>query len=240
MIREHCPYFIKRLLHRYEHWFADHFVAPHFESLGGNYTMMKPWNIEINGAHIKVGENVHVITAKDRRVALATWQFEDYQGHITLGDNCLVCPGVRIDSGSSVTIGDNCMMAAGSYITDADWHDIYDRTKTVGSTAAVTLANNVWIGDGATICKGVTIGENSVIGAGAVVATDIPANCIAAGNPAKVIKPLDPSREIVTRAKMFEDIEGMNIELDKINRYVLHHNSLWNWLRTIFNPRRGD
>ena len=202
--------------------------------------MMKPWYIDIHGGFIEAGNNLHVITARDRRVILSTWQFEDYQGHITLGDNCLICPGVRFNSGSSINVGNNCMFAAGSYITDADWHDIYDRTKTIGTTAPITLADNVWIGDGAIVCKGVSIGENSVIGAGAVVASDIPANCIAAGNPARVIKQLDPERTLVTRAQIFEDVGGLNTMLENVNRKILANNTLWGWLRTILRPRRGD
>ena len=127
MIHEHRPYLVKKFYGKIERWYTRHFVAPHFESLGDNSNVMKPWNIDIHGAHISAGENIHVVTAKDRRVSMSTWQFEDYQGHITLGDNCLVCPGVRFDSGSQITVGDNCMFAAGSYITDADWHDLYDR-----------------------------------------------------------------------------------------------------------------
>ena len=166
MIRDHHPYFIKRLQAKLERWYTRHFVAPHLASLGGNSNMMKPWNIDIHGAHINIGSNIHVVTAKDRRVSFSTWQFEDYQGHITLGDNCLVCPGVRLDSGSHITVGDNCMLAAGSYVTDADWHDLYDRTKIIGVTLPVTLADNVWVGDGATICKGVSCQGSQTAGPG--------------------------------------------------------------------------
>ena len=70
----------------------------------------------------------------------------------------------------------------------------------------VTLGNNVWIGDGAKVCKGVTIGDNSVIGAGSIVTSDIPANSIAAGNPARVIKPLDPSQPLVKRESIFVSV----------------------------------
>ena len=55
-------------------------------------------------------------------------------------------------------------------------------------TDPVTIEDNCWIGAGATICPGVHIGENSVIGAGSVVVYDIPANSVAAGNPCKVIR----------------------------------------------------
>ncbi len=240
MINDLRPYYLKRLYTRLEHWYARHFVAPYLESLGNNYNMMKPWNINIHGAHVRFGENTHIITARDRVVSMSTWHVDEYQGHITIGDNCLICPGVRMDSGSDITIGDNCMFAAGSYITDADWHDLYDRTRSVGVTRPVTLADNVWVGDGATVCKGVSIGENSVIGAGAVVTSDIPANCVAAGNPAQVVKKLDPDIEMVTRASIFKDPTALDTHMDQIDRYVLHHNTLLNWLRSFFVPKRGD
>lgn len=240
MIHDHRPYRIKRLYLWFERFYTRRWLAPQFESLGANSHFMKPWNVAAHGAHIRIGDNVHVVTARDRRVALSTWSFEEHQGHISIGDHCLVCPGVRIDSASQVTIGDSCMFAAGAYVTDADWHDIYDRTRTIGTTRPVTLEENVWVGDGAIICKGVTIGENSVIGAGAVVTTDIPANVIAAGNPARVVKPLDPTREIVTRASMFECPEELAAAIDRIDRYVLHPNTIVGWLRSKIAPRSGD
>lgn len=60
------------------------------------------------------------------------------------------------------------------------------------SCEPITLEDNVWLGGSVTVCPGVTIGENSIIGAGAVVTRSIPANSIAVGNPARVIKALDP------------------------------------------------
>ena len=240
MIHDHRPYFIKKLYVELERLYSQYFVAPQLASLGTNSKMMKPWNIDIHGAQIRIGNNVHIVTARDRRVAISTWQFEEYEGHIDIGDNCLLCPGVRLDSGSNITIGNNCMLAAGSYITDADWHDLYDRTKSVGQTRPVLLADNVWVGDGATICKGVSIGQNSIIGAGAIVTSDVPANSIAAGNPAKIVKTLDPDRVIVTRASLFADVADLDKEVDNIDRYVLHHNSLLGWFRHLLLPRRGD
>jgi len=69
---------------------------------------------------------------------------------------------------SGIFIADNCMIASDAYITDADWHDIYNRAS-IGKSAPVHIDENVWIGDRATICKGVHIGKNSIIGASAVV-----------------------------------------------------------------------
>ena len=92
-----------------------------------------------------------------------------------------------------IQIGDACMIAHGAYISDADWHGIYDRAQPVGKTEPVILEDNVWIGDSAIICKGVTIGKNSIIGAGAVLPqnTIVPPGSVYAGVPAKKIKSID-------------------------------------------------
>jgi len=240
MIQDHRPFYLKRLIHQFEQWYTQHFVCPQMESLGAGYHMMKPWNVRCHGRYICIGKNVHIVTTPDRLVSFSTWQFENHQGHINIGDNVLLCPGVRIDSASEINIGNNCMFAAGSYITDADWHGIYDRTTPVGNTRPVNLSDNVWIGDGAIVCKGVTIGENSIIGAGSVVAGDIPANMIAAGNPAKVIKQLDPDQLLVTRASIFQDIHQLDDDMEKLERYILHHNTIWGWIRSKLAPRKGD
>ena len=240
MIQDHKPYWLKRWHRWFEAWYAGYFVSPGFESLGAGYQLMKPWNVQTYGRHIRAGRNLHIVTDSHRKVAFSTWNVGDHQGHITLGDNVLVCPGCRFDSAGSITIGDNCMFASSAYITDADWHDVYDRTEAVGTTRPVVLEDNVWIGDRATVCKGATIGTKSVIGAGSVVASDIPANVIAAGNPARVVKPLDPERDLVTRATIFTDPDALHRRVDSIDRYVLGNNSLPGWIRSWIFPRRGD
>ena len=77
------------------------------------------------------------------------------------------------------------MIAHGAYISDADWHGIYDRAKPVGTTKPVFIKDNVWIGDSAIICKGVTIGKNSIIGAGSVVTKDVERHSLIVGNPGR-------------------------------------------------------
>ena len=66
-----------------------------------------------------------------------------------------------------------------------------------GGSAPIVLERGAWIGDSAIVCKGVRIGENSIVGAGAVVTKDVPPNVIVAGNPARVVKKLDPEKIIL-------------------------------------------
>jgi len=240
MINDHRPLWIKKLIRVFEQWCIHHFLEPCFESFGSNPMVMKPWNVRVHGRHIKIGSNVHIVTDSYRKVSFSTWSFNSHQGHINIGDNVLICPGCRFDSASKISIGDNCMFAAGTYITDADWHDVYDRTEVVGVTRPVILGDNVWIGDGATICKGVSIGKNSVIGAGSVVTSDIPNNVIAAGNPATVVKHLDPDKGLIMRSEIFKDPIQLKHQTDEIERYLLKNNTFIGWIRTHLIPKRGD
>lgn len=102
---------------------------------------------------------------------------------IEIGDNSGFS-GVTISANCFVKIGKNVMVGAGTTIADNDDHA--DRLGTKDSP--VIIADNVFIGMRCIIMKGVTIGDNAIIGAGSIVTRDIPANCIAAGVPCKVIK----------------------------------------------------
>ena len=215
----------------------NYFVKPHLDSIGQDVLIMRPWNLDIHGPNIHLGRAVHVITARDRKVQLTVWCHDEHQGRINIGDYALLCPGVRIDSACHIDIGSNTMIAAGAYLTDADWHDIYDRTKPIGHAHKISLQDNVWIGDSAIICKGVSIGSNSVIGAGSIVTRDIPPNVIAAGNPAEVVKDLDSTIKLRRREDLLADSQSLNRQIDYLER-TLHGNNSWlTWLRTIVRPK---
>ena len=234
------PYAVKRLHRLLERAYVDHFIAPQLDALGDHYQIMKPWHFKVHGANIRIGRSPHIITARDRRVSLTTWQYGEDAGHIEIGDYCLLCPGVRLDSATRIEVGSNTMFASSAYVTDADWHDIYDRSRPIGNRSPVVLGDNVWIGDSAIVCKGVTIGANSVIGAGAVVAGDIPANVIAAGNPARIIRELDPEKALTRREDLLRDGPTLDRQIDDLDRYLLASNSWLRWLRSLVNPRPGE
>lgn len=217
----------------------NHFLRPQLESLGEGFTFTRPWHVEIFGAPIELGDFVNVVASSDRTVRLAIWSEKPDRGRITVGKYCLICPGVRIGSAHEITVGDNCMIASNAYITDSDWHDIYNRII-LGKTAPIHIENNVWIGDSAIICKGVSIGENSIVGAGAVVVDNIPANCVAAGNPARIVKHLDAAEPITTRAQFFTEPDKLFRGFDQTDKTLLRNNTLLHWLRTLLSPTRAD
>jgi acetyltransferase-like isoleucine patch superfamily enzyme len=237
--KDHRPYFIKKLYQRIQNLYAKHYVLPHLDFIGPNYTFMKPWHVKIFGPRIRIGECATIIAESDKKINIAVWSDPEPKGSISIGDYTMICPGARIGSADKINIGNNCMLASYSYITDADWHGIYNRI-TIGNTASVSLADNVWIGDSSIVCKGVAIGENSIIGAGSVVTGDIPPNCIAAGNPAKIMKQLDPEEKIIKRDCLFSDSEKLFREFDIFDKQRLKKNSVLHWIRYLLYPAKND
>ena len=127
----------------------------------------------------------------------------DYGQHISIGNNVIININCTFVDCNKITIGNNVLIASNVQIYTAT-HPVNvaerlrdnwtaDSGKAFFRTYAlpVTIEDNVWIGGGAIILPGVTIGKNSVIGAGSVVVKDIPANSVAVGNPCKVIRKLD-------------------------------------------------
>jgi acetyltransferase-like isoleucine patch superfamily enzyme len=89
-----------------------------------------------------------------------------------------------------IALGEFCLFGSDVDVTISDMHSIVDAAtgKRLNPAGDVKLGNRVWVGQRSTILKGVTIGNDVIIGAGAVVTRDVPANCIAAGNPARVVR----------------------------------------------------
>ena len=112
---------------------------------------------------------------------------------ITIGNNVGIS-GSTINAVTSVTIGDNTIIGSGCMISDTDSHPVIATERNMPDwpkytkSKPINIGKNVFIGARSIIMKGVTIGDGAVVGAGSVVTKDIPANVIAAGNPAKIVK----------------------------------------------------
>ena len=116
----------------------------------------------------------------------------DYGYNIEIGDNfyanhnLVILDAAKVIFGNNVFIGPNC-----SFYTVNHPLDYETRNKGLEYAKRITVGNNVWMGGNVVVLPGITIGDNSVIGAGSVVTKDIPSNSVAVGNPTKVIKVLN-------------------------------------------------
>ncbi len=113
------------------------------------------------------------------------------KARIKIGENCGFS-GTVIGSAKEVLIGRNVRCATNTTIFDTDWH--FDDPRT-GPDSPVIIGDNVWLGYNVMVFKGVTIGENTLVGANSIVTKSLPPNVIAAGSPAKVIRNLTPDEQ---------------------------------------------
>lgn len=115
----------------------------------------------------------------------------DYGHNIHLGKNFFANYNCVMLDEAPITIGDNVLIApnVGLY-TAGHPIDVERRNEWLEYAWPITIGNNVWICGGVTVAPGVTIGDNTIIAAGSVVTSDIPANVIAGGNPCRVIRPV--------------------------------------------------
>ena len=110
---------------------------------------------------------------------------------VKIGKNVAIMYNVLMMSRGGITIEDNAMIAANAQLISNN-HDPYDRAVLL--CKPILIKENAWVGAGATILPGVTVGKNAIVAAGAVVTKDVPDNTVVGGNPAKFIKELDADR----------------------------------------------
>lgn len=123
------------------------------------------------------------------------------EAEIVIGNNVGIS-GATIYARKSIKIGDNTLIGGNTKIIDNDFHPVDPAVRLVTphdsmGVRSIEIGENVFIGCNCLILKGTKIGENSVIGAGSVVSGEIPKNCIAAGNPAKVIHYFNVQKDLV-------------------------------------------
>lgn len=139
-----------------------------------------------------------------KNVSIGNPFYCDHGKSIFIGDNVIVGMNCTFVDNQEIHIGNQVMIAPNVQIYTAS-HPILPQERLIENwentsptyfrtfAKSVTIEDNVWIGGGTVILPGVTIGKNTVIGAGSVVTKSIPENCVAVGNPCKVIKNLTES-----------------------------------------------
>ncbi|MFJ7975823.1 sugar O-acetyltransferase [Peribacillus sp. NPDC096379] len=116
--------------------------------------------------------------------------YTDFGKNITIGKNVFFNTGCSFQDRGGIRIGDGSMIGMNVTIATLN-HGLSVETRNTTYPSPVVIGENVWIGSSATILPGVTIGDKSVVAAGAVVTKDVPENTIVAGVPAKIIKKID-------------------------------------------------
>ena len=172
---------------------------------GGVLVLESGCRLIINGsARVEITECLGVGTNCVKRNGRSTIlrmdagsSFKAMHSFISYGADIVLFEGARFEMGrsfinsdarirvhESIQIGDECAISHGFVVMDGNAHSL-DGKRTVSSVA---IENHVWIGTGVTILPGVRIGEGAVVAAGAVVTRDVPAKCLAAGVPARIIR----------------------------------------------------
>ena len=116
----------------------------------------------------------------------------EYGDYISLGRNFFANYNCKLIDGGEITFGDDVLIGPDcTFVTAIHPTDPVRRLAGYQRFAPITVGKNVWFGAGVTVCPGVSIDDNCVIGAGSVVVKDIPADCVAVGNPCKVIRKVE-------------------------------------------------
>lgn len=165
-------------------------------SVGKNLLTDGDLPLIFGSGRIIIGDDVHIGNKNAWFVAPNLFPMPE----LIIGSGTHISYQVGISVESQVEIGRNCLIAGETMMFDNDSHGIYcddGRKLTKDNVAPIKICDNVWIGLRSIIMKGVTIGEGAVIAAGSVVTKDIPPRTLAGGNPARIIKKIEKTSNMV-------------------------------------------
>ncbi|WP_253375265.1 DapH/DapD/GlmU-related protein [Okibacterium sp. HSC-33S16] len=113
--------------------------------------------------------------------------YSDFGKNITLGKRIFINSGCKFQDQGGIVIGDDCLIGHNTVMATLN-HDLSPDRRADMHPGRITVGRNVWIGSNAIILPGVTIGDNAVVGAAAVVTKDVPENAVVVGSPARVVR----------------------------------------------------
>ena len=153
----------------------------HANRTGGRITLRGRPRI-VNEGTLSLGDRVR-LDSTQAKLELAAID----GGHLEIGDNVFINFGTSIVAASHVTIGNDSLIGTHVTVMDTDFHRVEDKAWDT-SGRPITIGQRVWLGNRSIILKGVSIGDDSVVAAGAVVTRDVPPRTVVAGNPARVVR----------------------------------------------------
>ncbi len=147
---------------------------------------------ELNGGYrepARVRELLAQLIGKpvDESVTVFPPFYSDFGKNISLGRRIFINSGCKFQDQGGVAIGDDCLIGHNAVMATLN-HDLAPNRRADIHPAPIVIGRNVWIGANVTILPGVTIGDNAVIAAAAVVTKDVPDNSIVVGSPARVVR----------------------------------------------------
>jgi acetyltransferase-like isoleucine patch superfamily enzyme len=185
-------------------------LTPKYALLLGRYLRLRllsraGWRWQTNGP-VFFGGGLELQIARGGRVRLGrfVWlghktKIRCHEGEVEIGEKTVIGQECTISAYRSVRIGEQCVIADRAMFIDFD-HGVVEVERPIRKQGIymreVEVGNNVWIGYGACILRGVRVGDNSIIGTNSVVTKDVPANAVVAGVPAKVIRMRESPRTL--------------------------------------------
>lgn len=189
------------------YFYDNYYSFSEFIKLGYSFVMTRLWNrgatlirrpFYVRGS-VRISYGKGFTTGYNCRIEVFGDK-GDRSTKLCIGENVHVGDNVHIAVAEQVSIGDNCLFASKIFITDLD-HGMYagpdpslptsDPNTRILVSTPVSIGKNVWLGENVCVLKGVSIGDGCIIGANSVVTKSIPAQSIAVGAPARVIKRFD-------------------------------------------------
>ncbi len=169
--------------------------AQSFGSFGAGSIIMFPWVSLYGETWMRIGEGTMIGQHCALAVGMAPGQEMMTNPVLSIGNRCLIGRGSGIVAHWGVHIGDDVFTGHNVYITDQN-HGYEDITRPIGAQTMpekpVRIGSGSWIGHGAIVLPGVTIGEHVTVAGGSVVTKDVPDRSVVAGNPARIIRQHDP------------------------------------------------
>ncbi len=168
---------------------------PEYEAIIGTIWKTMKLASKLNTSLLDVEENRKIfieIFGKeyDESTVILPPFYVDYGKNITLGKNDWIQQGCTFMDRGGITLGDNVFIAPKVNLVTLN-HAVDPALRSATVAKPIVIEDNVWIGIGATVLQGVTIGKNSIVAAGAVVTRDVTPDTIAAGNPARIVKRIE-------------------------------------------------